>query len=170
MACCQGIRRNNYDRYSYWRKISVIYFASGEPDSLHEFSHLIEPRTVLSLPRPGRLMFFTRWAWAQVWGHDATTRRTVLSLPRADLLIFFTPWSWSHDADISAAHKVCPYTGFDDSGNDFIFKFKFNVIPIDIELKISQHTTDDQLQSWGPFFFSIQFQFRYFQFQFHYSQ
>ena len=71
--------------------------------------------------------------------------RTVLSLPRADRLIFFTPWSWSHDADISAGHLVCPYTGFDDSGNDFIFQFKFNVIPIDIELKISQHNADDQL-------------------------
>ena len=39
--------------------IHVIYFASAEPGSLHEFSHLGEPRTVLSLPRSGRYVFHT---------------------------------------------------------------------------------------------------------------
>ena len=42
--------------------IYVLYFVSGEPGSLHEFSHLSEPRIVLSLPRAGRLIFFTPWS------------------------------------------------------------------------------------------------------------
>ena len=68
--------------------IHVIYFASGQPSSLHEFSNLSEPRTVLSLPRAWRHVFHTL-------AHKSEAKmpqpRIVLSLPRAGRLIVFTP-------------------------------------------------------------------------------
>ena len=51
--------------------IYVIYFASGEPGSLHEFSHLSEPRTVLSLSASRPTCFFTHWpTWLRPWCHS----------------------------------------------------------------------------------------------------